>query len=482
MLLSTIIVVLLTGLLFFQPYLFVAGMCILLFVLGFRYPKQALFLFLFYAAFYYWYYALWGARGVTNPRLIDESVFAKLFKDVLVLSVYAFCLGKVLVTKKIRFDKMNFLLPLLGFVGIAVIQGIRGMGDSIFLGLIALRNFILYVPVVFVVPMLVTSKKDIKDIIKYLIFGAIIVSLIGVYEYFFGGISFYHQYSTLFKMFINRIYSTLYNTNNFAIYLNIFIMLCFSFYLNRIYIINKQVSLTILVLFSFCLLATQSRVGLAMFLMGIVFLLFINNKKKAFVLLTVSLVALAILIQLTVPTLFYRYRFSFNPVEKDLRDASKASRLVVVENAFKIIQKDNLVLLTGVGITKIGKVRVAASGGYVDAEEKSVGIGDNYFLQVLIGMGLIGFILFAWMLGSIFKESLNLFKKLDDIYLKSLAGAICAIVIIFCFKGFFAQLWELFPNNLYFWFLAGLLISIRKIAANKTEELSAEGRVGFENV
>ncbi|MFH0887171.1 MAG: O-antigen ligase family protein, partial [bacterium] len=242
----------------------------------------------------------------------------------------------------------------------------------------------------------------------------------------------------------------------------------FSFYINRIYIFNKILSLFILYLFGFCLMATQSRTGAIMALLSIVFLLYINHKQKAFIMVIGTLVLVAVLVQLFIPGLLYRYSVALDMAEQGNRDASKAGRIGVWQNAIDVVSRGDPVLIYGYGLSRIGKVALAGglegegSAGPMNRDD-IVDIGDNYFLQLLFTVGFLGPLLFFWILFSAFKESMRLYKAENDLYLKCLLGGISSIIVIFTFQGFFSQLWELFPNNLYFWFLLGLLVSIRYI-------------------
>ncbi|MFA4905545.1 MAG: O-antigen ligase family protein [Candidatus Margulisiibacteriota bacterium] len=460
------------------PFIMILMASLIYVMVGMRYTKQTLFLILFYAAFYYWYYAFLANQGLSSTD-IHEPVFLKLLKDILILSIYAFCLSRIFISKKMELYSARFYIPLACFIVLVIVQTIRGLGENVTLSLIALRNMTIFMPIVFCVPMLIKDKADIKLIIRVLIFGAIIVSLIGVYEYF-GGKSIYHDFAHMYNIAIIRIYSTLYNTNNLAIYLNIFLMICFSFYLNKIYIINKYISQMILSLFGFCLLATQSRSGLIMFMLGLTYLLFINRRRKAFVIITVTFISLTLLVQAFVPTLFYRNSLLLEQSDNwGMKHVSVGARAGMFSIAKDIIDNDPNVILWGMGTYRVG---VASALLYVESEFETVRIGDNYFLEIFVGMGILGLLFFIWILLSILWESLQLFREIGDPYLKCLVGAIGAIVLSFSAEGLMGSLWNLFPNNLYFWFFTGLLISIKNYGRKNASLNTADHRAIHETI
>ena len=188
----------------------------------------------------------------------------------------------------------------------------------------------------------------------------------------------------------------------------------------------------------YCLLFTFSRGGYLGFLVGLL-VLGLLKQRKLLVVLAVILVSW----QAIVPNAV-RQRVLMTYSAGDGLDSSAEERVDLWEDAFQVLSHDP-VLGTGFDTYKfMGRV-----GPYQDTH--------NYYVKILLEMGATGLLLFLFMLGAAATTAWNLFRKATDPFLSALGCSFFAMLLCAAALNFFGDRWSYLQVNGFFWILLGMV-------------------------
>jgi|SRR5579859_149917 len=188
----------------------------------------------------------------------------------------------------------------------------------------------------------------------------------------------------------------------------------------------------------YCLLLTFSRGGYLGFLVGLLVLGIIRERKLLFV-LAILLVSWQSLVPNAV-----RERVLMTYQQGEGLDASAEERVTIWQDAVDVITRNPLL---GTGFDTyayMGRV-----GDYKDTH--------NYYLKVFLELGLIGLAVFLWELRTVGKMTWQLFRASEDPWLSGLAGAFFAMLFCAVVVNFFGDRWTYLQVNGFFWVLVGLI-------------------------
>ena len=92
---------------------------------------------------------------------------------------------------------------------------------------------------------------------------------------------------------------------------------------------------------------------------------------------------------------------------------------------------------------------------------------DSYYLEILSNYGLIGILVFLWILIECFRNLFSLANEADNPRDQMLSyGIICGLVG-FLIHNFTENIWEIIPLAVQFWFLIG--ITFRLLNKNRSQ-------------
>lgn len=97
-----------------------------------------------------------------------------------------------------------------------------------------------------------------------------------------------------------------------------------------------------------------------------------------------------------------------------------------------------------------------------------LGLVDAQYPLVLGETGIIGFLIFIWLLTVIFKQSLSIFKQIEDDWLKGLILGFIGGFVGLLFHSFAAATFIIVRIMEPFWFLAAIVIMLPEIS-NETQ-------------
>jgi O-antigen ligase len=140
-------------------------------------------------------------------------------------------------------------------------------------------------------------------------------------------------------------------------------------------------------------------------------------------------------------------------------DTSAGERITLWRDAMQVINHDPLIG-TGFDTYKfMGRV-----GDYKDTH--------NYYLKVLLEMGVIGILFLFYVLGVLCKMCWLLFRRAQDEFLRSIGCAVFALTICTIVVNFFGDRWTYLQVNGFFWVLLGLVA--RGLLILKQNEVAQE--------
>jgi O-antigen ligase len=187
-----------------------------------------------------------------------------------------------------------------------------------------------------------------------------------------------------------------------------------------------------------CLLLTFSRGGYLGFLVGIL-VLGLMRERKLLLVLAVILISW----QSFVPNAV-RERVLMTYSQGEGLDSSAEERITIWEDAVEVIESNPL-LGTGFDTYQwMGRV-----GPYRDTH--------NYYLKVFLELGLVGLVVFLMQLRAAGVMSWRLFKSREDPLLSALGGAFFAMLMCAAVVNFFGDRWTYLQVSGFFWVLLGII-------------------------
>jgi len=118
--------------------------------------------------------------------------------------------------------------------------------------------------------------------------------------------------------------------------------------------------------------------------------------------------------------------------------------------------------LTGYGLGTVG----AGGQRYRELLLFSIPIVDNYYLTLIVTTGIVGLIVFLWVLLGAIRYGLK-GRYYSDPLIRSTSIAIAAILLAFSLVFLTGDYLDTYPPNLYFWFLLGVLMKLRLIPSRE---------------
>ncbi len=303
------------------------------------------------------------------------------------VTVLAICL---LLLRKSRFINYKLSTPLLLFIGILML--------SIFfspLKIMSLRQWFRYVMpamVYFIVLESFNNHKEIKKLLKFILFSSIPILIVGFYQ-----LISRNEVHFLQDIGVNRIYGTLGHPNTYAMFLIVILLLTiYHFFESKMKYF--WVYLPLFMCLVILLISTYTRVGWAAFFAAISIAGFLKYRKFYFLFLLVGIIVFlfstyftSIIVERLQPNPSFWQRFDFNQ--------------------FGILLfKQNPILGHGVGSYEI--ISQPQFGTISQTYGLKIGIAPhNDYIRFLAEGGLLGLTAFLFLMYSALKLSAKIFKS-----------------------------------------------------------------------
>ncbi|MEI6631737.1 MAG: O-antigen ligase family protein [bacterium] len=372
-------------------------------------------------------------------------------------------LAKQLILKKSLFIDTPINIPLLAFLVITCLSLLNSVNyrDSFKGGILRLLQYIL---VLFIVLQEVRDKKHLIKIIFSIFSGLMLISFDGIWQVATGK-DFIRGYGPVLNIGLRRATASFKDSNLMGIYLSAFAPLAFG--MNIYYLKSKK---AILMFF----LSLISLVGIALTYSRptllatyiVLFFLGIANRKKALVLLLITLTLIAPFI-LPGSVKKWAKDVEYNPIRFMCND----DRIAVYRNSLNMIKAHPFI---GVGANNYMKQykKYKDKVEYRNIITLDYMYAHNNFIHMAAEVGLLGLLIFIWLLYKLFKESARIYGSLSESYLKMLALALCACLTAFLVNGLTESSLYYSRVAVIFWYLIGLNLALAKFAHAKTDRAS----------
>lgn len=186
----------------------------------------------------------------------------------------------------------------------------------------------------------------------------------------------------------------------------------------------------------YCLELTLSRGAYAGFLIGLLVLGLIKE-RKILILLAIILVTWQSLVPNAVTQ---RVMMTYQEGEVD---SSAGERITIWQDALRVFNEDPII---GTGFNTY-----AYMGRVMEFTDT-----HNYYLKILLETGLAGLLIFFWLLVVACKMSWRLFRAARDPIMSALGCGLFAMLICILVVNFFGDRWTYLQVNGFFWVLLGL--------------------------
>ena len=368
----------------------------------------------------------------------------------LVLLVTFSYLIKVLCGKRtLRFETMDLWVTVL-----CVFYLFGGIFSSdISLSLEPMLVILCFLLSYFLVVNLIRGTDWIKRCIGCLACSTVLVSLYGIYQYFFSSLNSKWQDTEMFDSISGRVVSTLENPNVLGEFLIMAIPFFFCFFFLQKGFSKKTLTLVPLGIVGLCLIFTWSRgAWLGLILGALLFLLMYNRKS-----LTVMFFAL-----FGIPALPYvlpeNILLRFTSIG-NLADSSTSYRVYIWKGTLRMI-RDYFVSGIGTGVNVFPTIYPRYSYGGIETAPHS----HNLFLEITVELGIFGLIAFLAIVICFAKQSFhaNTLNGAPRERLFTIAG-FSGIVAVLA-QGMTDYVWYNYRVLLWFWLITGLTCAAARAA------------------
>jgi putative inorganic carbon (HCO3(-)) transporter len=224
-----------------------------------------------------------------------------------------------------------------------------------------------------------------------------------------------------------------------------------------------------------CLMYSLSRGGYAAFLAGAA-VIGLLKQRKILLLLCLFLLTWTTLVP---PAVRQRVEMTYDQQSGEL-DHSSETRLSLWNNALEVFDA-NLALGAGFNTYEYMHLNQRTDGGtgyYADTH--------NYFVKMLVETGVIGLLLFLWLLITLLNQGYRLFRRAQDPLFSALGLGLVGWVACAVVANLFGDRWSFLQVNGYMWVIAGLVCrahALEQTASAATPEGShpAIATTGFDD-
>jgi len=417
-------------------------------ILSWQYPKQAFWILLFFAPLLP---ILKITQTLSAVTPLKDFVIGALFIKVVLYPIYL---------KKDSYRRNAVLLPILFLCGYAVLGTLHA--DSLMLGILRLRDILLYLPLLWIGRALVSSRRDFYDFLKVLFSSLFLVLVLVVVQYGFFPDGMVLRFDPSNSTWIGRVSSTLAHPNILGSYLLCLLPLVISFGWRKIKVNWKYRAIFLMGLTGLiAAYATYSRgVWIAFFGAGLAAgTVLVYQKKQLFYKIILPLILVCLVAIIAAPRTRNLLRTAFDPTYASNQDrlgimTSLVSEMSDVDAIFgrglgDVFQSTNRnidISLADIAANNVQNVQVAKAQTFV----------DNAVLKTWVETGLAGLLIVGWLVWQILHTTWRAATTGVTNDEKSLGLALFATTVGLLVLSFFLDIPETFPVALYWWMFVGV--------------------------
>jgi len=400
---------------------------------------------------------------------------ATLIKDVLIITLFIRLFAMPFLRQKLPYRRNVLFSPILGLGAWTLLMLLRA--DVLILGILRARDIGLYVLLYFAVLFLPQTVAVQLRRIRWLTISLFVVLILGVFQWFFAVDSAVLRFDPMRQVWIPRLSSLFAHPSIFGHYLVTAAALCGAILIagrGRVRLLAGVLGISLLPF----IYVTYSRavwLGLAAAgaTMGAAWLWWLARQRVrirwlaagAAVAAIAAATVLAGLIIFTPVGIFLRSAFdpTYGSNEERL---DFAARLIAPMTPAEALTGRGLgdVLTQNFREVSVGAIDLAAGSSRTVKVAKDQTLVDNQWLKTFVEMGLAGLLLYSWLFWRVGANALRLL-------LRTPAGGAAIPRIIglwgigfltaFVLQGFFIDVWDVYPTNMFFWIIAALVSAVQ---------------------
>ena len=391
-----------------------------------------------------------------HPEKIDNIIRFFLYLLIILLPIsnsgIEICFGLILILwivkhlllRSVKVEPSALNTPIYIFVCIGILSVIWSSNFKVSLHAF-FSKFMEGILLYFFMIETLKQKKHLSIIIALFLLVAVVVSIDGIVQYFFTGIDIFRQRPIVRE----GVTASFEYPNKFAAYLFFPLFITLGMLMDKLKV--RKIDLKLFGLFCmlgllfFTFILTKSRGALLGLIVAVPFFAFYINRKVFLVTAVVAAIIISTLAFLIVTDSSLKI-FRLEPVR--IRDTA-IIRTHIWRDTLNMIKERPVF---GHGINTYMRLFQK----YRSDPSQYPTYAHNCYLQIAAEMGLAGLIVFLWIVGRFFRNSVN--KKTGYVLLGVAAGMFAFLVHSF----FDTNLYSL-QLNILFWFMLGLAVAKTKI-------------------
>ena len=416
--------------------------------LSWKYPKQVFWTLLFFAPILP---LLKTTQTLSAVTPLKDFIIATLFIKVVIYPVFL---------KKDSYRRHNILLPIIFLCGYAVFAVL--ISNSHVLGILRLRDILLYIPMLWIGRMMVVSRKDFTDFLKIIFSSVGLVIIFALVQFVFFADGMILRFNPSDSSWIPRASSVLAHPNILGSYLLCLLPLLFSF---SIYKFKSSLISKVILLLGFlglvAVYATYSR-GVWIAFAGAILAtgtLVVYQKKVLLFKVVLPIILIGVISVMAIPRTRNLLRTVVDPTYASNQDRIAIMSQLVSEmsnvdallgrglgDIFESTNRDINISISDIASNNVQNIQTAKARTFV----------DNAVIKTWIETGLIGLLIVGWLVWGVVKNSWIGAVSGRTIEEKYFSTALFATTIGLLVLSFFLDIPETFPVALYWWMLVGV--------------------------
>lgn len=395
-----------------------------------------------------------------------------LLKDIILVICLARLVIRPLWQRTLPYRRNLIWLPLLSLVLWVALATLRA--DILLLGILRARELTLYIAAFFIALYLPHKKDLARELVGWLLAAYVMVVIVAGYQWWFAQSSAVLRFDPARQIWIPRISSTLAHPSVFGEYLVLIGItsgsLAWIARKQREKIVLAAVALSCLPLIYLTYsravwIAVVAAIGAGVLAYGYQRWREAHTVawRKVFGYSLVALIAAASVIQFTPVGVFLKSAFDTSYRSNEVRLEYVARLVAPVTNSEAIVGRGlGDVVAQNYREVKLTSYDIASTSSRTVQLAKDSTLVDNQYLKTFIELGLVGLLIYVWLFARLLRGSLQLLRNEQT----RAAGTVgVSFLAAFAVQALFIDVWDIFPTNLAFWTLAGI------ISAYQTPEL-----------
>lgn len=385
--------------------------------------------------------------------VLDVPQSLILLKETVVVLISISWLLEDIFLKRVKLPRNPVLMPLGIFLFILMIQFLR-TGTPV-QSIFGLRVYITYVPLFYVMLTEKITDKRLKTALFLMVFTAMLTVAYGFWQWTIGldGLESFG----LAKAGPNiaaggylRVFSTYAGPEYFAANLILQMLILFSLFASSSSVVSKIVFSVCIGLMVFMLASTLYRSMWIIAIVSFTAILVVVGKYRYIFIMILILFAV---VQYSPPYIKERAGLTFSKDDDSYRIRKE---LYLKHNVITVLEN---IIGYGVGSSFGGEAYVKQTGSrYANKILIGGGITESWLASITIELGVAGLLVYFWLMVSVIKISLYVFRAAPDALWRALGLGYSAFAIGDLVGSFFFLFPACFPaGDLYFWFLASIM-------------------------